>query len=637
MCGLFGHYSSHLVEASKGLHVRLLAAQRALYHRGPDDRGLETFSVLRGSGAQTGSLSLGHTRLSIIDLSPAGHQPMHSGSGRYTILFNGEIYNYQELRVELKTVGYSFRTDTDTEVLLAAWSHWGISGIGRLTGMFSFAVYDRQDQSLTLVRDAFGIKPLFYSQVEDEFLFASEVSAVLALRSGKAQPNWQKSYDYLVHGVYDSSDQTFFEDVHQLQPGHLMVVNLGEKTTSLHDRWWKPQIFERRNLSFEEAAERVRDNFLQSIRLHLRSDVPLGAALSGGVDSSALVCAMRHVAPDQPIHTFSYIASGSSVSEEKWVDLVNQHVGANAHKVLVTPQELARDLDDMIRAQGEPFGSMSIYAQYRVYQLAKENGITVTLDGQGADEMLGGYIGFPGERIRSLLDEGNLSLAWDFLRHWARWPGRSMAMGLKAALAECTNGMPHELMRMAAGLNKVPDWIDSRVAEDMGLAGRVKRFRSAEHASGRRMAAQMINLLTQDGLPGLLRHGDRNSMRFSVESRVPFLTLDQVEFALSLPERYLVSGEGETKHVFRRAMQGIVPNEILLRKDKIGFEPPEKEWLISIADQAREWLNEDMKIPFIRRGALLAEFEDVIAGRRPFSWQVWRWINFYRWKACVAD
>jgi asparagine synthase (glutamine-hydrolysing) len=151
------------------------------------------------------------------------------------------------------------------------------------------------------------------------------------------------------------------------------------------------------------------------------------------------------------------------------------------------------------------------------------------------------------------------------------------------------------------------------------------------------MAAQMINMLTQHGLPGLLRHGDRNSMRFSVESRVPFLTLDQVEFALSLPEHYLVSQEGETKHVFRRAMQGIVPDEILLRKDKIGFEPPEKEWLISIADQAREWLSEDMKIPFIRRGALLAEFEDVIAGRRPFSWQVWRWINFYRWKACVAD
>lgn len=628
MCGILGSYHSR---HDDGLSRGIDAGMNALKHRGPDARRVETYAV------EDGVLYLGHTRLSIIDLTDGGIQPMNEISGRYSIVFNGEIYNYKELREELKALGCRFKSDSDTEVLLAAWAAWGAACLPRLRGMFAFAVLDRLSATLTCVRDAFGIKPFFYTRQSSDFLFASEVPAVLALKSARAKINWHRAYDYLVHGVYDSNEETFFDSVLQLSAGHMLVVDLVGRRVDAPQRWWTPQIAERRNLSFDEAADQVRENFLQSIRLHLRSDVPLGAALSGGVDSSAVVCAMRHVAPDQPIHTFSYIASGSSVSEEKWVDLVNQRVGANAHKVLVTPQELARDLDDMIRAQGEPFGSMSIYAQYRVYQLAKENGITVTLDGQGADEMLGGYIGFPGERIRSLLDEGNLSQAWVFLRHWARWPGRSMAMGLKAALAECTNGMPHELMRMAAGLNKVPDWIDSRVAQDMGLAGRVKRFHSTEHANGRRMAAQMINMLTQHGLPGLLRHGDRNSMRFSVESRVPFLTLDQVEFALSLPEHYLVSQEGLTKHVFRRAMQGIVPDEILLRKDKIGFEPPEKEWLFSIADQAREWLSEDMEIPFIRRGALLAEFEDVIAGRRPFSWQVWRWINFYRWKACVAD
>lgn len=628
MCGILGSYHSR---HDDGLSRGIDAGMNALKHRGPDARRVETYAV------EDGVLYLGHTRLSIIDLTDGGIQPMNEISGRYSIVFNGEIYNYKELREELKALGCRFKSDSDTEVLLAAWAAWGAACLPRLRGMFAFAVLDRLSATLTCVRDAFGIKPFFYTRQSSDFLFASEVPAVLALKSARAKINWHRAYDYLVHGVYDSNEETFFDSVLQLSAGHMLVVDLVGRRVDAPQRWWTPQIAERRNLSFDEAADQVRENFLQSIRLHLRSDVPLGAALSGGVDSSAVVCAMRHVAPDQPIHTFSYIASGSSVSEEKWVDLVNQRVGANAHKVLVTPQELARDLDDMICTQGEPFGSMSIYAQYRVYQLAKENGITVTLDGQGADEMLGGYIGFPGERIRSLLDEGNLSQAWVFLRHWARWPGRSMAMGLKAALAECTNGMPHELMRMAAGLNKVPDWIDSRVAQDMGLAGRVKRFHSTEHANGRRMAAQMINMLTQHGLPGLLRHGDRNSMRFSVESRVPFLTLDQVEFALSLPEHYLVSQEGLTKHVFRRAMQGIVPDEILLRKDKIGFEPPEKEWLFSIADQAREWLSEDMEIPFIRRGALLAEFEDVIAGRRPFSWQVWRWINFYRWKACVAD
>lgn len=603
----------------------------ALRYRGPDSRGVDKYSLADGV------VFFGHTRLSIIDLTSGGHQPMTSQDGRYSIIFNGEIYNYKELREELKIGGALFTSDSDTEVLLAAWATWGADCLPRLVGMFAFAVFDRHNASLTFVRDAFGIKPFFYLREGEDFLFASEVPALLELKSSKTQPNWQLAYDYLVHGVYDSREETFFEDVLQLMPGHLLVVNLVKRKFSAPERWWKPQIAERSDLSFEEAVQKVRENFLQSVRLQLRSDVPIGAALSGGLDSSAVVCAMRHVAPDQPIHTFSYIAADTPVNEEKWIDIVNRHVGAYVHKVVVTPQELAYDLDDMIRAQGEPFGSMSIYAQYRVYQLAKESGVTVTLDGQGADEMLGGYIGFPGERICSLLDKGQPDKALAFLYRWAQWPGRSMSMGLKAALAELTTGMPHELMREVVGMNKTPEWIDDQKAAEMGLLSRVERFRSGSEAKGRRMAAQMKNMLMRHGLPGLLRHGDRNSMRFSIESRVPFLTVDQVEFALSLPEDYLVCDKGETKLIFRRAMQGIVPDEILLRKDKIGFEPPEREWLISIADQAREWLKEDLKIPFIRHTILLAEFEDVIAGRRPFSWQVWRWINFYRWKVCVAD
>ncbi len=628
MCGIVGLIS----KKSPQLDIKLRLALNEMGHRGPDNVGLEVFSI---SGVAE-ALFLGHARLSILDLTAAGHQPIHSIDGRYTIIFNGEIYNYKELREEFKKEGILFTSDSDTEVLIAAWARWGADCLPRLVGMFAFAVFDRHNATLTCVRDAFGIKPFFYSHEGQDFLFASEVPALLKLKSSKTQPNWRRAYDYLVHGVYDTREETFFEDVLQLMPGHLLVINLVERKFSMPERWWKPQIAERSDLSFEKAVQKIRENFLQSVHLHLRSDVPIGAALSGGLDSSAVVCAMRHIAPDLPIHTFSYIAAGSDVNEEKWVDIVNRHVGAHVHKVLVTPQELARDLDDMIRSQGEPFGSMSIYAQYRVYQLAKESGITVTLDGQGADEMLGGYVGFPGERVRSLLDIGHPLEAIDFLRQWAKWPGRSMGMGIKAALAELTSGIPHELMRFATGLNKVPHWIDDRVAQEMGLTQRVKRFRSGAEAQGRRMSAQMVNMLVKHGLPGLLRHGDRNSMRFSIESRVPFLTLDQVEFSLSLPEHYLVSKTGETKHIFRYAMKGIVPDQILNRKDKIGFEPPEKEWLISIADQAREWLREDLKIPFIRHDILLAEFENVIAGRRPFSWQVWRWINFYRWKVCVA-
>jgi len=628
MCGIAGGWWPQPGPA----RTQLPQALHAMRHRGPDDQGFDLYPF------NPAVVALGQTRLSIIDLSAAGHQPMHSRDGRWAIVFNGEIYNYRELRAELCTLGHYFISDTDTEVLLTAWAHWGQACLPRLTGMFAFAVLDKQKAQLTCVRDAFGIKPFFYSaQSDGGFRFASELSALLQLLPSNPEIHWQRAYDYLVHGNYDSTPDTFYAGVHHLPPGHWLSVNLDNGQPTIPQRWWVPNITERSNWTFDDAVEQVREQFLQSIRLHLRSDVPLGAALSGGVDSSAVVCAMRHVEPNLPIHTFSYIAAGSDVSEERWVDLVNQHVGAYAHKVIVTPQELARDLDEMILTQGEPFGSMSIYAQYRVYQLAKESGITVTLDGQGADEMLGGYLGFPGERVRSLLDAGSPRAGIDFLRQWSRWPGRSMSMGMKAALAELSTGMLHEFMRIAAGLNQIPDWIDPRMVREMGLQERVSRFRSGADAGGRRMVAQMRNMLMHHGLPGLLRHGDRNSMHFSIESRVPFLTLAQVELMLSLPERYLVSDAGETKHVFRRAMQGIVPDEVLLRKDKIGFEPPEKEWLISIAPLAREWLSEDVRIPFVRRDALLAQFEDVIAGRRTFSWQVWRWINFYRWKACAVD
>lgn len=597
----------------------------ALQHRGPDGHGLDSFDV---SG---GTVHLGHARLSIIDLSQGGRQPMHGGEGRYTVVFNGEIYNYKELREELKALGYRFASDSDTEVLLAAWMAWGRACLPRLVGMFAFVVFDRKAATLTCVRDVFGIKPFFYAQEEGNFLFASEAPALVALKSAKAKLNWQRAYDYLVHGDYDSGHETFFEGVLHLPPGHMFVVDLATRSVGAVERWWTPRIAERHDLSFEAAAERVRENFLQSIRLHLRSDVPLGAALSGGVDSSAVVCAMRHVAPDHPIHTFSYIAAGSELNEEKWADLVNHRVGAIAHKVVVTPQELARDLDDMIRAQGEPFGSTSIYAQYRVYQLAKESGITVTLDGQGADEMLAGYNGYPGPRLRSLLETGHWVQAVQFLNAWSKWPDRSRVGGIKLAVAEMTDGVLYQALRRLSGRQAMPTWIRGDALAQRDVSLRHPRQRPELDGRGRRVMAELAHSLTKRGLSSLLRHGDRNSMRFSIESRVPFLTLEQAELLLSLPEHYLISRGGETKSVFRAAMRGIVPDEILDRKDKIGFQTPEQLWLTSMAGTVREWLQADIGLPFLDQPAILQEFEDIISGRKAFSWQVWRWINFIRW------
>jgi asparagine synthase (glutamine-hydrolysing) len=622
MCGILGAFYS---DFDSKADTRFSSALDAMRNRGPDGAGVEKYS------AGNGCLLLGHNRLSIIDLSEGGRQPMHSRDGRFAIVFNGEIFNYQELRKELSNLGVGFGTDSDTEVLLAAWQHWGAACLSRLIGMFAFVVFDRARATLTCVRDAFGIKPFFYANDDGSFLFSSEAPALVSLRLRRTQLNWQRAYDYLVHGDYDSAPASFFEGILHLPAGHMFVVDLTAQSVGAIERWWTPRIEEHLDLSFEDAAERVRENFLQSIRLHLRSDVPLGAALSGGVDSSAVVCAMRHVAPDHPIHTFSYVAAGSGVNEEKWADLVNRHVGAIGHKVVVTPMELARDLDDMIRTQGEPFGSTSIYAQYRVYQLAKENGITVTLDGQGADEMLAGYNGYPGARLHSMLETGRWVQAAQFLNSWARWPDRSRAEGIKLAVAEMTDGALYQTLRRLSGRQISPAWIRDDALAQRGVSRRHPKQRPELDGRGRRVMAELAHSLSTRGLVGLLRHGDRNSMRFSIESRVPFLTLEQAELLLSLPEHYLISQAGETKSVFRAAMRGIVPDEILDRKDKIGFQTPEQLWLTSMADTVREWLRADIGLTFLDQAEILREFEEIIGGRKAFSWQVWRWINFIRW------
>ena len=621
MCGIAGGWWTLHAHAATSLPQAL----HAMRHRGPDDQGQDLFPV----GAAT--LGLAQARLSIIDLSVAGHQPMHSLDQRWSIVFNGEIYNYRELRAELQAAGHRFVSDSDTEVLLIAWAQWGRACLPRLVGMFAFAVYDRQQQSLTCVRDAFGIKPFFYSNGAEGFRFASEVPALQKLLPGKPQLNWQRAYDYLVHGDYDSGPDTFFSGVRHLLPGHWLHVDLTTGKNSQPLRWWVPEIQERPGWRFDDAVEQVRDQFLANIRLHLRSDVPLGAALSGGIDSSAVVCAMRHVEPDLPIHTFSFIAADSNVNEEQWVDRINAHVGAIPHKVTATGAELARDLDDMIRAQGEPFGSTSIYAQYRVFHEARRNGVTVTLDGQGADEMLAGYGGYPGQRLRSLLETGQFRGAWEFWNAWSKWPGRGRVLGTKWLVSEMTAGRLHKLLRRINGRNPVPDWIRSGPLLDSGVRLQVPRQRPEHNQPGRRVIAEQALALHCRGLPSLLRHGDRNSMRFSVESRVPFLTLDMVELLHSMPEQFLISPQGETKHVFRSAMRGIVPDEVLNRRDKIGFSTPEKNWLLSIESTVREWLSAELGLAFLDQAKVIQSFGQMMSSQKPFSWQAWRWIGFSRW------
>ena len=623
MCGIVGGIWSREAHERP---ARFSRALQQLRRRGPDDCAIADLS---NRGRQ---VLLGHARLSVIAPGPGGRQPMQSADGRHWITFNGEIYNFQELRRELESAGRLMTSLSDSEVLLQSWIHWGESCLNRLVGMFAFAVYDTTSDELTCVRDAFGIKPFLYHRDPGSFLFASDLRALQGLMDGRPALNHQRAYDYLAHGDYDSQEQTFVEDVLHLRPGHLLRVRL-DRSPEAPVRWWRPRVTPERPVAFATAAQTLRAGILESVRLQLRSDVPIGVMLSGGIDSSTIVCAMRHLEPDLPIHTFSYVARGFPASEERWIDLVNDHVGAVAHKVEASASDLADDLDDMIVAQGEPFGSTSIYAQYRVFKLAREQGVTVTLDGQGADELVAGYAGYPRERLRSLLDAGQPHAALSFLWHWARWPGRSLPAGVRALLEAAAGNGPGGRWLRRRNAPDAPAWLGIAMLRDYGVRLEPPWPAFPDAPPGRCLVAALAEACTDRGLPALLRHGDRNSMRFSVESRVPFLATDLADFLLTLPEEHLVSSRGETKRILRAAMRGIVPDEVLERRDKIGFVTPEQAWLRQLAPLVRGWLSDEDGPSFLHSSPMLAELEEMMAGRRPFTSILWRMINFKRWHA----
>lgn len=621
MCGLIGAVVAETVEAER----RVNAGLAALRHRGPDHQEARVFQ-LAGK-----NVWLGHARLSIIDLASEADQPMLTEDGRYALIFNGEIYNYIELREELCAQGIVFRTSSDTEVLLHAWARWGESCLSRLDGIFAFAVLDLCDATLTCVRDPFGIKPFFYFLQDGAFYFASEQPALVKVLPAMPGPDWQRGYDYLVHGDYDSSERTFVEGVRHLMPAHVLQLDVGTGAIRSMRRWWSPDIEQISTLSFDDAAEAVREQFLQNIRLQLRSDVPLGAALSGGIDSSAVVCAIRHIEPEIPIHTFSFVASDTAISEEHWIDLVNERVDAIAHKVHADAADLTRDVDDVVHAQGEPFGSTSIYAQYRVFKLARESGITVTLDGQGADELLAGYSGYPGFRVLSHLSQGRSIAAWRFAHAWRQWPGRSYKLLAGEVARSAFPDALYDRVRALAGRDATPAWLDEVRLRAEGIRLSDLRPPDGRAPAGRKVVHHLRSSLQFRGLPSLLRHGDRNSMHFSIESRVPFLTTSLCDLLYSLPESYLVSERGETKSVFRAAMRGIVPDAILDRKDKIGFATPERAWFKSITPVLQGWLKDARTVPILKSDEAVRTLDHVMSGKIPFSWQLWRLVNYVRW------
>jgi asparagine synthase (glutamine-hydrolysing) len=630
MCGIGG------IVMRDGGTVRpdeLKAMAQRLRHRGPDGCGFATFTPgacvesAREAGAlPAGSVGLVHLRLSIIDTTDGGWQPMRGADGRYAIVFNGEIYNFVELRAELERGGVVFRSASDTELLLAAWAAWGPGCLTRIVGMFAFAIVDTVANTLTLARDAFGIKPLFYIADRSRLVFASEQKALLPHLTGPRRVDSSRVYDYLRIGVTDRGAGTMLEGIRQVPAGSWTTIGLRDSAPPTFSQFWAPERRQPLDLSFADAVARTRDLFVNSVRLHLRSDVPVGACLSGGIDSSAIVSVMREIEGDAlDLHTFTYVADSAQFSEERWARMVGGHVHATEHRVTPRAENLIEDLETLIACQDEPFGSTSIYAQHRVFGLVAEQGIKVVLDGQGADELLGGYAQHSGARMASLVRAGRLGAANKFWR--GKPAGYGGRFGRLLALQYLLPRSAHGIVRRAVGRSEVPSWLNASWFNARGGMG---------SSLGPSASGHLMDELAADvrgNLPTLLRYEDRNSMHFSVESRVPFLTPELCDFFLALPEEFAISDDGTSKSVLRAAMRGIVPDAILDRRDKVGFSTPEWEWLNAIRPWAERILKSDAAraIPVFRHDRLLAAWQQSLADpSRHHTW-IWRWINFIRW------
>jgi asparagine synthase (glutamine-hydrolysing) len=541
MCGIAGVVGPSVPEDEL---LRRMAERMS--HRGPDSQ--ETWHDERAGFA--------FRRLAIIDLDHRSDQPLHLGS--WHLVFNGEIYNYRELRDELRDLGHAFETEGDGEVLLHAWAEWEEAALDRLNGMFAFAIWHDVRKELVCARDPFGEKPLFWANGPTGFAFASEIRALLVACPTSRSPRENAVPSFLGLGLMPPIDQSFLAGIQQLPAAHLLRVREGR--VEVH-QYWQPRRIEV-PADRAEAAATLRELLADSIRLRLRSDVPVGTSLSGGIDSSAIVCLASKIAGDHRRHAFTARFRGFERDEWSYAEAVAREAGVTEHhSVEPAAPEFLDDLPGVICSQEEPFGSASIYAQWRVMKSAREAGITVLLDGQGADELFGGYHGSNGWALRS---QGLAGVG----RGLASTRDRGAvirALGAGRLPARISKLYWHRLVTPYAGKT-----IGDAAAQVVWPTVAADGFQTP-------MSQELLRQTFHTSLPALLRHADRNSMAHSREVRLPFLDRRVAEYALSLPAAFLYR-DGATKAILRDAVAGIVPAEVLERRDKVGYEPPQASW-----------------------------------------------------------
>jgi asparagine synthase (glutamine-hydrolysing) len=612
MCGISGSFG--LGADTEAIARRMNAA---LAHRGPDGEGIQV----------QGSAGLAHRRLSIIDRDH-GAQPMTTADGRYTIVYNGEVYNYLELRAELEAAGRTFRTDSDTEVLLEAHAAWGTAAYDRFNGMFAFAIHDAQTDTLTIARDHFGIKPLYYWVDEaaagaPQVLFGSEIRALLAAERFAPEPDDRAVYRYLKYRVQDDDEQTFFAGIRRLMPGQMITIDADGVRVSAFTRLQDElrEIAAQPGRAYDESVvDEYRERFQESVRLRLQSEVPVGTSLSGGLDSSAVAAVIARQLREKPQdedfsavgtrqNTFSAVFPKSVNDEEKYVDeLLGDYSGQiTAHKIHPDSDSFLEDLRDFVRTQEEPIISTGPYAQYAVMREASEH-ITVLLDGQGADEMMAGYNPYFYVYLRQLRRQkrfkelaAETAGARDILRKLARtkFSGRT--------------SVPIEALLNSSFVSAHSDEKVSTVQDDLKERLLQDTFRAS--------------------LPSLLRYEDKNTMRFSLEGRVPFVDKELLKFLFSLDESAIIHA-GWNKRILRESMDGILPDMISKRRNKIGFTTPEAEWFRRIAPSLLEIFRSDSfaSRPWFDAPSVVALFEDYIAHPENHgTLMFWRLLNIELW------
>lgn len=553
MCGIAGII---LKNTGVVLPSQIKEMTDAIQHRGPDDEGYFC----------CGPVGLGSRRLSIIDLSPAGHMPMER-SNRFVCVYNGEIYNHNELREELIELGHRFQSGTDTEVLLASYEEWGEQCLSRFNGMWGFAIFDRVKNTIFCARDRFGIKPFYYLNNNNEFVFGSEIKQLLPHLKEKKVLH-ELLVTFLISGATDYSDDTFFEGIKKLPSSHYLTYNLIENTHKI-DRWYYPKLLNLSGLSLQSLIDEFEIRLSNSIKLRLRSDVRVGTCLSGGLDSSVIAAIASDEHRDsgalEKFRAITAISSDPSLDESSYAKIVVDHCNLEWAVTHPTQEDFLKNIDTVIQTQDEPFPTPSMIMQFFVMKQANQTEIKVLLDGQGADELLLGYPIYRGAYLNSLI---KLNGFFNTLK--VILANRNSHTITMVDTVKYMFGMKSSALRTFWSLFKHNYFIKKVLPPDI--------LKQQEKASQNILELQLLDIY-KTVLPALLRYEDRNSMACSIETRLPFLDYNVVEFCLSLPIDAKIK-DGWSKYLLRCVASKFLPDSIAWRKSKLGFEAPDADWII---------------------------------------------------------